>query len=333
MRAPAFWTIRHGRDAAPMLRVLLTPLGWLYGASVARRLARTVPLKLPIPVISIGNISVGGTGKTPLAHMIRAEVSKMLGGPVAILSRGYGGIVEGPVQVDFKRHSAAEVGDEPLMLAADGPVIVSRDRGAGGQLAVTLGMRAIILDDGHQNTALVKDLSIVVVDGHTGFGNGHLVPAGPLREPAKKGLARADVVIIMGAVSDDARDDLADYHGPVLSADLVPTATDISGKVLGFCGIGRPDKFDMTLRGLGLDVVDMYPFPDHHPYNLADLERLTRAAQDNDAILVTTQKDYVRLPTDFAKDVRVIHVTAQLADQGALRARIALALDTAKARD
>lgn len=332
MRAPAFWTIRHGRDAAPMLRLLLSPLGWLYGASVARRLAKSVPLRLPIPVISLGNVSVGGTGKTPLAHLVRAELSDLVSGPVAILSRGYGGGLDGPLRVDPTKHSATQVGDEPLMLAHDGLVIVARDRAAGGQFALAHGMKALVLDDAHQNPTLVKDLSIVVVDGATGFGNGCLVPAGPLREPAANGLARADVVVVMGPLSQDGGDDLADYTGPVLNAELVPEPISIAGKVLGFCGIGAPEKFDATLRALGLDVVDMFPFPDHHPYSAKDLARLSAAAAANQATLVTTQKDFVRLPADFGAQVRVIPVTATLSEPAALRAILAAALDRADRR-
>jgi tetraacyldisaccharide 4'-kinase len=332
MRAPAFWTIRHGRDAAHVLRLMLAPLGWLYGASVARRLAKVVPVRLPIPVISLGNISLGGTGKTPLAQLIRDELSSLLGGPVAIVSRGYGGSLMGPVLVDAAKHSAEEVGDEPLMLAANGPVIVARDRAAGGRFGVEQGMLALVLDDAHQNPALAHDLSIVVVDGQTGFGNGFLVPAGPLREPVSKGLARADLVITMGTLSDDTRADLENFAGSVLAADLVPDDTPISGKVLGFCGIGRPEKFDATLRDLGLDVVDMYPFPDHHPYTARDLDRLARMASEYKATLVTTQKDFVRLPSEFARNVRVIPVTAKMHDHAALRDKLALALDTARGR-
>jgi tetraacyldisaccharide 4'-kinase len=333
MRAPAFWTIRAGRDSAPMVRLLLAPLGWLYGMSVARRLAKTQSLRLPIPVICVGNISVGGTGKTPLARLIRKEVGAILAGPVAILTRGYGGNLEGPLLVDPSIHTAAQVGDEPLMLAADGPVIVARDRAAGGQFGVAQGMVGLILDDAHQNPALKKQLSIVVVDGQTGFGNGFLVPAGPLREPVARGLARADVVITMGEVSSDCEDDLADYQGPVFAAELIAPPSAITGKVLGFCGIGRPEKFDATLRGLGLDVVDMYPFPDHHPYSHQDLARLDKNARAYGATLVTTQKDFVRLPPAFARNVRVIPVTARLKDHTRLRAILVAALDSAQTGD
>lgn len=333
MRAPAFWNIRHGRDAAPMLRLLLTPLGWLYGASVARRLATATPLKLSIPVVSVGNISVGGTGKSPLASLVQQELVRLVGKPVAIVSRGYGGILSGPICIDPAIHSARDVGDEPLMLAADGPVIVARQRSAGGALAVALGMGAIVLDDAHQNPALVQDLSIVVVDGQAGFGNGRLVPAGPLREAARKGLTRADLVIVMGAISQDCVEDLVSYQGPLLHASLVAPPIQIDGKVLGFCGIGRPEKFDATLRDLELDVADMYPFPDHHCYSKTDLDRLTKVAKVYNATLVTTQKDFVRLPPDFAATVRVIPVTATLDDPAALRAILVHTLDRLRLRD
>lgn len=333
MRAPAFWTIRRGRDAAPMLRLLLSPLGWLYGHSVARRLATATPFALPIPVISLGNLTVGGTGKTPLARLIAIEMSGLVNGPVAIVSRGYGGSLTGPVRVDPTLHTAEDVGDEPLMLAQDGPVIVSRDRLLGGQFGVQQGMAALILDDAHQNPALAKDLSIVVVDGTTGFGNGHLVPAGPLRESVVKGLARADVIITMGDVSEDAQADLAHFEGPILNGDLYPEPVTIEGKVLGFCGIGRPEKFDATLKGLGLDVVDMYPFPDHHPYSATDIKRLEDSARQYTATLVTTKKDFVRLPPSFAQNVRVIPVEARMSDPAALRGMLLHALDSARERD
>jgi tetraacyldisaccharide 4'-kinase len=332
MRAPAYWTIRHGRDAAPMLRFLMSPLGWLYGHSVARRLANTTPVALPIPVISLGNLTVGGTGKTPLARLIATELSHLLEGPVAIVSRGYGGSLTGPVRVDPNVHSAMEVGDEPLMLAQDGPVIVSRDRLLGGQFGAEQGMAALILDDAHQNPALVKDLSIVVVDGETGFGNGCLVPAGPLRESVRKGLARADLVIVMGDVTDDTIEDLAGFEGPILNGDLYPEPVMIEGKVLGFCGIGRPEKFDATLKDLGLDVVDMYPFPDHHPYSTRDIKLLEDSGREYGATLVTTQKDFVRLPASFAQNVRVINVAAQMSDPAALRAMLVRALDRERER-
>lgn len=328
MRAPSFWTIRFGRDAAPILRLLLSPLGALYGASVARRIAKASPLALPIPVISIGNLTAGGTGKTPFSQTLRTLLAELLGGQIGIVSRGYGGTLEGPVAVDVGMHRAEDVGDEPLMLAQGGPVFVGRDRAAAGKLAAEQGMKALILDDGHQNPALAKALSLVVVDGQTGFGNGHLIPAGPLREKPAIGLARADAIILMGPVSDDTLDDIAGFEGPVFNASLIAKPIAIDGPVLGFCGIGRPEKFDATLRGLGLNVVDLYPFADHHRYRLDELSRLEADARAAGATLVTTEKDHVRLQPDFAAKVRVVPIEAVLADEAGFRAFLRGKLDS-----
>jgi tetraacyldisaccharide 4'-kinase len=333
MRAPAFWTIRHGRDGAPMLRLLLTPLGLLYGASVQRRFRLTRPAVLPLPVISIGNLTAGGTGKTPITLMLEKLLRSKFEMPVAILSRGYGGIVEGPELVDTRAHTAAQVGDEPFFMASQGAiVVVAHDRAAGARYITDRKWSGILMDDAHQNPSLHKDLSIVIVDGETGFGNGRLIPAGPLREHVPLGLARADIVITMGPVSEDTQEDLAGYKGPIFAASLVPEPTRITGKVVGFCGIGRPEKFDATLRELGLDVVDMFPFPDHHPYTAGEVERLIKIADDTGATLVTTQKDYVRIPYQLADKVRVIAVTAVVDDQAKLLELLDLAIDRARAR-
>jgi len=328
MRAPSFWTIRFGRDAAPILRLLLSPLGALYGASVARRIAKASPLALPIPVISIGNLTAGGTGKTPFSQTLRALLVELLAGPIGIVSRGYGGSLEGPLAVDPSVHGAGEVGDEPLMLAQGGPVFVGRDRAAAGKLAAEQGMKALILDDGHQNPALAKALSLVVVDGQTGFGNGHLIPAGPLREKPAIGLARADAIILMGPASEDTLEDIEGFKGPIFHASLQAKPIAIEGPVLGFCGIGRPEKFDATLRGLGLNVVDLYPFADHHRYRLDELGRLEADACAAGATLVTTEKDHVRLPPDFAAKVRVVPIEAVLADEAGFRAFLRGKLDS-----
>jgi tetraacyldisaccharide 4'-kinase len=327
MRPPAFWSIAEGRDAAPMLRLLLTPPSWLWAQVTARRIARAAPVRAGVPVVSIGNLTLGGTGKTPLARLVRTRLAALAEGPVCIVSRGHGGRLEGPVLVDPTMHTAHDVGDEPLMLARDGPVIVSRDRAAGAALAEASGHRAIVLDDGHQNPALSKALSIVVVDGQTGFGNGRVCPAGPLREPVAAGLARADGVIWMGGDPGEARDRLPGFGGPVLAASLVAEPFTHEGPVLGFCGIGRPEKFDTTLRSLGLQVEDMLPFPDHHVYRPRELAALAARAAATGARLVTTEKDMARLPPDFAQAVYVVRVAARMSDPAALDALLVNALE------
>jgi tetraacyldisaccharide 4'-kinase len=320
MRAPDFWQIRHGRDAAPMLRLLLSPFSWVQGFFTARRLARTVPVPMPVPVVAIGNLSLGGTGKTPLARLVRATLSSLAGGPVAIVSRGHGGSHTGPLAVDPDRHDAAIVGDEPLMLAADGPVVIGRERAAAARLAVQQGAAALVLDDAHQNPAVARDLSICVIDAQAGFGNGYLFPAGPLREKPDVGLARADAVILMGHGTPDEEVQAALDHwgGPVFRARLEPVEAchDLSGAgpLLGFCGIGRPAKFEDTLRACKADLIDLVPFDDHHPYMPAELERLARLAAERGAGLVTTEKDFARLPAAFRPQVRVLRVSAVMAE-------------------
>jgi tetraacyldisaccharide 4'-kinase len=318
MRPPAFWNIREGRDAVPFLRALLTPLGLVYAASVARRLERAQPVDLGVPVVSIGNISLGGTGKTPLARAIRARLSQLLARPVAVVSRGYGGTLKGPVEVDTARHTAAEVGDEPLMLAHDGPVFIGADRAEAAQLAKAAGAGALVLDDAHQNPSLRKSFSFVVVDGEVGFGNRHIVPAGPLREPIARGLARADAVILMGVACEDTLEDLQGFDRPILSAHLKPVACTLEGPVLAFCGIGRPEKFEDTIRALGLDLAELLPFPDHYPFKPADIARLRLRAREIGATLVTTEKDFARLPLALRDWIEVIKVEAVFDDQAAL---------------
>jgi tetraacyldisaccharide 4'-kinase len=335
MRAPDFWTVREGRDAAVMLRTLLMPLSWLYAATTARRIARARPVAVGAPVISIGNLTLGGVGKTPIARLARARLAALTGGPCAVVSRGHGGSLRGPVAVDPTRHDFKDVGDEPMMLAADGAVVVARDRAAGARLAVEAGARAIVLDDGHQNPALAKALSIVVVDGETGFGNGFVCPAGPLREPVATGLERADAVVVMGGREDEPVEGLEGFAGPVLRAALRPrdpagARADIgTGPVLGFCGIGRPEKFDATLRALGLAVREVLPFADHHVYSDADLRRLTALAQEMDATLVTTEKDRARLPAWMARAVKIVPVEARFSDPDAFDALLRTALGAA----
>jgi tetraacyldisaccharide 4'-kinase len=320
MRAPDFWHIRHGRDAAPMLRLLLSPLSWLQATLTARRIARAVPVQMGVPVVSIGNLSLGGTGKTPLARLVRARLSAITGGPVAVISRGHGGTHKGPLAVNLARHDASLVGDEPLMLATDGPVVIGRDRVEAARLAVAEGAGGLVLDDAHQNPAVARDLSICVIDTKAGFGNGHLFPAGPLRERPEVGLARADAVILMG--EDDPEEGVAaaleHWGGPVFHASLEPVGDcrDLStaGPLVGFCGIGRPAKFEDTLRACGASLVDLVPFDDHHPYMPAELARLQRLAAEHGAGLVTTEKDYARLPDAFRQKVRVLRIEAVMAD-------------------
>lgn len=315
MRAPEFWS-RKGLGAQ-FASAVLAPAGWVYGASVAYKAARAHPYRSKAKVICVGNITAGGTGKTPIAIAIARTLMERQQ-RVVILTRGYGGRIQGPAVVHAKTDVASDVGDEALVLAAAAPVVISRDRAAGAKLAENLGAEVIVMDDGHQNFSLAKDLSLVVVDAETGFGNGRVIPAGPLREPVKRGLARADAIIVVG----NNRITPPDYNKPLLRAHIVPVdVLELDGQqVIAFAGIGRPEKFFDTLRKLGAELADIQAFPDHHVYSHAQLEVLRRKARVVHAMLITTEKDFVRLPPAERQDIRYVPVRAAFENRAALDA-------------
>jgi tetraacyldisaccharide 4'-kinase len=304
MRAPEFWSRDDWRART------LAPLGWIYGTTVAWRAVHTKPLRVDAAVVCVGNLSVGGTGKTPVAiEMARLLVAR--GHRPFFLSRGYGGRLRGPIEV-LEGNSAADVGDEPLLLAQAAPVIVARDRREGAKLAVKRGADAIIMDDGHQNFTIAKDLSLVVVDGDAGFGNGRAVPAGPLREPVAQGLARADAVIIVG----DGEPSLENFSKPVMRARLAQQDEDIAERrMVAFAGIGRPEKFFQSLRDGGAHLLATKSFADHHTYTAGEIARLRAKARAQNAELVTTEKDFVRLTRTEREGIRAMPVRACFEDE------------------
>ena len=326
LSTPRWWYSRD-RRVMPVTRALLTPPSWIWAAVTARRLARAKPEDPGRPVICVGNLTLGGTGKTPVVRAV-AERLAAHGVSVHLLSRGYGGRLKGPTRVDPARHTARDVGDEPLMLARDWPVWVGRDRAAAARAAVSAGAEAIVMDDGHQNPALRKALSLVVVDGETRdgewpFGDGRVFPAGPLREPLAAGLARADAVIIL-APADMASPDpeLIGTLRPkaVLTARLAPVAAPPAGPQLGFAGVGKPWKVERALAAAGCALCDFAPFPDHFVFDAATLERLAARAAQFGAGLVTTEKDWARLPEAWRARVAAWPVRAVFEPAAALDA-------------
>jgi tetraacyldisaccharide 4'-kinase len=318
---PRWWYVREGAPA-PVTRALLTPLSLLWASATARRIERTVPFDPGIPVISIGNLTVGGSGKTPIAR----ETLRLLrhaGVNAHGLSRGYGGRFAGALRVDPKAHTAADVGDEPLMLAKDAPMWVAHDRTVGANAAVLAGAEALVLDDAHQNPALEKTLSLVVVDGDTRggewpFGDGKVFPAGPLREPLAAGLARADAVVLYLPPDVEAPDpELVALFGdkPMLIARFEAAAKPPKGPQLGFAGVAKPWKVERSLRDAGCELVDFAPFPDHAPYSEARMRFLAERAQVFGAGLVTTEKDWVRLAPEWRERVKAWPVRARFEDE------------------
>ena len=303
MRAPEFWQVR-GPTAC-----LLAPLGAVIAAAGALRRRLKTPERVAVPVICVGNLVVGGAGKTPVALALIALL-RDLDVTVHALTRGYGGSLTGPILVDPSVHDAGMVGDEPLLLAARAPTWVSHDRAAGARAAVAAGASVIVMDDGLQNGDLAHDWDLIVIDGGVGFGNGLLMPAGPLREPIAAGVARARFAIIIGDDRCDAAAALGD-DVPILRARLKalgPRDKWAGRRVLGFAGIGRPEKFFETLRALDVALVDEVAFSDHHPYEIAEVEALRRRAGELDAVLVTTEKDFIRIPAGERSGIEALPV-------------------------
>ncbi len=313
MKAPGFWNRPAGLPAT-----LLSPLSLLWTAITRKRLAKE-GFDPGIPVICIGNLTAGGTGKTPVVMALMEHLS---GKSAHVVSRGYGGSETGPIRVIEAKHKAYDVGDEPLLLSAFGPVWVAKDRAEGARAAKEAGAEIIILDDGFQNPSLLKTTSILVVDAEVGFGNGKVIPAGPLREPITDGLNRADAMIVIGPKA--ARKSFLSSHAvPIktLEAELQPLQTGMDWKdlrVLAFAGIGRPQKFFNSLTAAGANIIETRSFGDHAPYRADLLKRLLSEAQAKNAQLVTTEKDAVRLPAELRTQVLTFPVRLKFQDKEAL---------------
>jgi tetraacyldisaccharide 4'-kinase len=312
MRAPEFWNAPAGLVAG-----LLAPAGTAWAAAGSLRRLLTHPYRATVPVVCVGNVVAGGSGKTPIVLGLAAYLAER-GVAAQVVTRGYGGRLAGPVRVDPTIHDAIAVGDEALLLAARLPCWVARDRAAGIRAAAAAGAPLVLLDDGFQNPTIAKDLSLLVVDAAYGFGNNRVMPAGPLREPVEAALARADAIVLLGNKAGPAA--LRTAHRPIIRAAVVPAdPLPWHGKrVFAFAGIGRPAKFFDTLRSVDATVAGAAPFPDHHSFSKAELTALRRDAERNEAVLVTTEKDWVRLPPEWRESVGTLTVEVLWHDRSAL---------------
>lgn len=334
MHEPAFWY-----RPSSWMSLLLTPLGAVYGWVAGQRLQRR-GFDAGIPVLCVGNYHVGGAGKTPTVLAL-AKILRELGETPVVLSRGYGGQLRGPIKVDLERHTANDVGDEPLMLARTVPVVVARDRVEGVALARSQGASVIVMDDGFQNPAIAKDASLIVIDSDRGLGNGLVLPAGPLRAPLPPQLDRTDALIVVGngTAAGAVAGAITARGKPVLRAHLEAndaSLVSLRGKrALAFAGIGDPARFFRTLRASGIEVVLAQAFADHHPFSKSEIETLLDEARRDALTLVTTEKDLARLRNAeglpcWAKDIVAFAVTLELDDAAQWRKFVSGKLFTAR---
>jgi tetraacyldisaccharide 4'-kinase len=316
MKAPKFWA--YGSN--DLCIRCLSPFAALYGALTTKRAQNPAKWHAPIPLICIGNLIMGGAGKTPTAIAVAQELITQ-GMKPFFLSRGYGGTLKGPLLVDG--HTAAEVGDEPLLLLKTAPVCIAHDRILGAKLCVEAGADIIIMDDGFQNPSLHKDLSILVIDGGYGHGNEKVFPAGPLRESLLNGLKRAHACVMIGRDETQTIPRLSALRPnlKLLQAHIkVQNQNDLpKTKIIAFAGIGRPEKFFNTLKNIGANVVSSLSFSDHHYFSETDIKHLQTLAKQNKAELITTEKDWLRLPPSFQTDVKELKITLEWEDKDMLK--------------
>ncbi|MDG2475342.1 MAG: tetraacyldisaccharide 4'-kinase [Paracoccaceae bacterium] len=315
MLFPYFWL--KPKFKSSFFPYLLYPISLVWMAFSVLNKIIILPYKSPVPIICVGNITVGGNGKTPTAIKLRSLL-KELGYNPHILSRGYKASLKGPHFVNPTKDSFREVGDEALMMSMSGPTWISRNRRLGIKSAIASDADIIILDDGFQNNSIKKDFSILVIEASIGFGNGYLIPAGPLRENIKSGLNKANLIITLGEKS--AQTDFANANRfieklPKIKGRLVPETTDYKLKdrsVIAFAGIAHPKKFKTTLETLGANIIIFKKFTNHKAFKINALENLIMIAEKKQAILVTTEKDFVRIPKHLQHNFQVIKVNLEI---------------------
>ena len=303
MQAPKFW------EEESIQSLVLMPVSYLYEFLYKLRNKLTKTIKLKIPIICIGNITVGGAGKTPTAIAV-AEYLISKGLTPHFLSRGYGRKLKGTLKVNDE-HTALMVGDEPILLSKVAPTWVCSNKLDGAEEAQKNGAEVIIMDDGFQNPSIHKDLSILVIDEGFGIGNGKIIPAGPLRERAPEAFNKADGVIIIKTADGKKKDFKKYFDKPTIHANLVPAedSSMFSGsKVVAFCGIGRPKKFYSTVESIGAKIITKHDFSDHHTFTPDELMKIIEESSSLDAIPITTEKDWIRLPQEAKKMISYIKV-------------------------
>ena len=318
MRTPEFWNPGSTGGAQASL---LAPLAWGYDMAGQVKRSFVTSRRVGVPVICVGNVTAGGAGKTPTALAL-AKLMQDWGVAAHFLTRGYGGTARGPLQVDPKRHNARKVGDEPILLARQAPTWLSRNRPAGARAAIADGAEAIIMDDGLQNPSLVKDVSLIVIDGGFGFGNERLIPAGPLREHLSRGLVRADAFVLVGPDEVGVVARLENRPAPLLRAELTPAIRALKLReraVVAFAGIARPVKFFRTLELIGCNIIRRIAFADHRRFTPDEIMTLVEYAGAHGAIPVTTEKDWVRLPEEAKPMVQSVGITLEWQDPDAVR--------------
>ena len=306
MKTPSFWKDKN------LVSLLLSPIGCLYMSATFLRLKLKKAKKVEKKVICIGNVTAGGTGKTPVSLAV-AEILQQMGKNPFFISRGYGGKAQ-DILVDIKKDKAEVVGDEPLLLAQCAPVVINADRYKAAQKAIKNGADIIVMDDGFQNPGLYKDISFLVFDGEFGIGNGFGVPAGPMRESLRQGLKRAQAAIIIGEDKHNIAAKLRVlpiFHAKVVNEPINPQHK----KAIAFAGIGRPQKFYNSLKQCGVEIVETIDFPDHHQYSTEELKNLISKAKERQAQLYTTTKDYVKIPAELRPYFNVLQIKIKWQDE------------------
>ncbi len=297
MKAPSFWNLPQQTLGAR----ILTPFSLAYQSLSLFHRSLQTPYDPKVPVLCIGNLTLGGSGKTPTALAL-ASLLKERRKHIHFISRGYSGTLKGPALVSAN-HTPQDVGDEPLLLSQLAPTWIAKCRPKAVQAAEAAGAEILILDDGYQNFSVKKTKSILVIDGKRGFGNGCVLPAGPLRESVEEGLRRANLILVIGHVAPQVLEKLSGrvFHKASIEPNAQALASLKGKKFLAFAGIAYPDKFFDMLRELELNIVETVPFPDHYLYSLKDFDRLLKKASFSEAKLLTTEKDHVRLSPQMRK--------------------------------